>query len=67
MLVINCIPATGAQILSILLGVIVFNTVPIPVYITTNHIAIFEYGNSCENNISALINTIKAIKIILSY
>ena len=42
MLVINCIPATGAQILSILLGVIVFITVPIAKNATTTHIAGFE-------------------------
>lgn len=41
-LVISCMPATGAQILSTLLGVIVFIKVPMAKNTTTTHIAMFE-------------------------
>jgi hypothetical protein len=62
MLVISWAKATGAQIRSILLGVIVFKTVPILKKATTNHIPILENGNSCGKIKSALDNTITAIK-----
>jgi len=42
MLVINCIPATGAQMRLILPGGMVFNTVPMPENKKTNRITIFE-------------------------
>ncbi len=42
---INWSKVTGAQILSILLGVIEFITVPITKKATRNHIAIFEKEN----------------------
>ena len=62
MLVMNWIPATGAQMRSILLGEIVFNTVPMKQNITTNHMAILENGCRCGNSKSALANTINAMK-----
>ena len=61
MLVINCIPATGTQILSILLGVIVFITVPIAKNATTTHIAGFENDIICIKSRLALDKPINAI------
>lgn len=54
--------ATGAQIRSILLGVMVFKTVPMPKKATTNQIPIFEMDCSCGKISSAFDNTIVRIK-----
>lgn len=62
MLVISWNKATGAQIRSILLGVIVFKTAPTLKNATTNQIPILENGTSCGRSKSALDNTITAIK-----
>jgi len=53
--------ATGAQIRSILLGVIVFKTVPSAEKTTTNQMATFEMENKWGKTISALTRTIKVI------
>ena len=59
-LVISWIAATGAQMRSILLGVIVFIIVPIPENATTNQIPVAETGNNRGNTNPALDNTIIA-------
>ena len=61
MLVISWNKTTGAQIRSILLGVIVFKTVPTLKNATTNQIPILENGISCGRIKSALDKTITAI------
>jgi hypothetical protein len=62
MLVTNWAKATGAHMRSILLGVIVFITVPIEKNTTMNQIPIFETDFRCGKSKLALDNTIVAIK-----
>lgn len=54
---------TGAQMRSILLGVIVFKTVPMPKNTITIHIPMFEIDFSCGKSKSACDKTIAAIKL----
>ncbi len=62
MLVISWTKATGAQMRSILLGVIVFKTVPMPKNATTIQLPILEIGFICGRSKSALDNIIAAIR-----
>lgn len=62
MLVISWTKATGAQMRSILLGVIVFKTVPMQKNATTTQIPTLENGFSPGRSKPALDNTIVAIR-----